>query len=597
MTDIVIVSIIIIATFALFISEKVRIDLVALILMTTLMLIGTIRPNFATFEEGLSGFSNEATITIAAMLVLSAGLIKTGAIHIIGRWVTYIERFGKNVTFLALLLIVGLVSAFINNSAAVAIFIPITLMISKSSKMSPSKLFIPISFISIVGGTCTLIGTSTNILVSSMATEHGLPGFDMFTLTPLGIIFFAVGFFYLYLFSARALPHRVSMMNLTTKYRIGNYLTEVVINSNSSLVGSTPLLSRIAEKYDISIIKIVRKEKTIWSGIRNTVLLTNDSLLVRGPIKAIIEMKNRENVSIKSEIKFADRDLTDSERMLAEGIISPKSNLVGLTLKQVNFRQQYGVFVLAIRKHGTTIHKKISKIRLEAGDTLLLQGRRGFIDRIAEQTQFIMLKELTFSPVKKNRALAAVAILGSVVILAASGIISILLASITGSILMILTGCLTMQEAYDSIDWLIIFLLAGVIPLGVVMEKTGTALFIAQSMIQLTQGLGPEVLLSTFYLLTTIFASIMSHNAAAVVLVPIGIATAGELNLNPMPFLIAITFAASSSLSTPFGYHTNLMVYGPGGYKFNDYVRLGAPLNIIFCLLASWLIPIFWPLK
>lgn len=592
MLDIILVCTIIVIALILFSTEKLRIDLVAIMIMVTLLLLGLVRENFVTPQEAISGLSNKATVTIGAMFVLSAGLLKTGAIS----WVSQkLMRFGgssESRIFLLLMITVGILSAFINNTAAVAVFLPITLAIAAQFRISPSILLIPLSYVSIVGGTSTLIGTSTNILVSSMSAQRGFGEFEMFELTKLGGIFFAVGLIYLY-FVARPLLARLT--GLTRKYRLKNYLTAVSVSKNSRLVGKTPVESRLNEQYDVIILEIRRNGQRFVSGLREITIEAGDFLLVRGAIDNILQMNEVEGLQIKSE-KFSDEDLTTDEIILTEAVISPSSSLIGRTLKESNFRFRYGVFVLAVRKHGDdeAVREKLGDIQLEAGDTLLIQGLNEIIDDLAGNPDFFIAQEKTLPEIRKKHAVYAVSIFALVVFLAAAGIMPILASALTGCVLMILSGCIKMQEAYDSIDWFIIFLLAGVIPLGIAMEKTGAAEYIAFSILALTKSFGPVAVISVFYFVTTVFASIMSHNAAVIILVPIGIASAAELNMNPMPFLMAITFAASSSLSTPFGYHTNLMVYGPGGYKFSDYITVGIPLNILFWILATIFIPLIW---
>ena len=596
MLDIVLVCTIVLITLVLFVSEKLRVDMIAILVMAMLMVIGVFRPGFLSPEEGISGFSNEATITIAAMFILSSGLVKTGAITTISHRLIQFGGDSELRLFMALMITAGLVSAFINNTAAVAVFLPITLTICKQHQISPSRLLIPLSYISIVGGTCTLIGTSTNILVSSMAADAGIGHFGMFELTRLGIVFFLFGLGYLVLFGKRLLPDRKPAEALTAKYQMGRYFTLLVIHKKSALVMKTPAECRLREKHDVTILEIHRGQERFLSGLRNLQLHEGDELLVSGSIQSIMEMKSVEGLDIRSQLKYADRDLDSDKVMLAEAIIAPSASLIGSTLRDANFRHRFGAFVLAIQKHGETIHEKIGKIRLDAGDSLLIQGPRDTVARLLENPIFLTLQELEVPPVRRHRAPLALAIIAAVVVLAGFEIVPILVSAIAGSVIMILTGCIRMREAYESIDWFVIFLLAGVIPLGIAMENTGTALFIADGILALSEGFGPFAIISVFYLLSTLFASIMSHNAAVILLVPIGLASAQEMGINAMPILMSITFAASSSLSTPFGYHTNLMVYGPGGYRFSDYLRVGIPLNVALWLLATFLIPWIWPL-
>lgn len=597
MTDIIIVCSIITTAFILFATDRIRVDIVAMGIMVTLIILGHFRPNFVTYDEGISGFSNRATVTVAAMFVLSAALVKTGAISLIGDRLIRISGNSETLIFICILLTAGLVSAFINNTAAVAVFMPIILMIARTYKLSPSKMLMPLSYVSIFGGTCTLIGTSTNILVSSMAADRGYPEFAMFELSKLGLIFFAIGFLYLFFIVRPVLPHRVKIGSLTSKYQLGSYLTSLIVTKDSPLVGKTPIESRINSRYDVTILDIIRNEQHIRVGIRDTSLREGDILLVRGSVDGFLAMKTAENVLIRSEAKFADQDLTSEDVTLAEAIIAPGSFLVGKTLKQADFRHKYGAFALAIRKHGKTIRKKVGHIRLAIGDTLLLQGRKGFIENLASDNNFLVLQELQVPNIRTEKALYALLIIGMVIALAALNVIPIMVSALLGCLLMLATRCLTIQEAYESVDWMVIFLLAGVIPLGIAMEKTGTAQFIAHGLIDLIKALGPFAVISAFYILTSIFTEVLSNNASAVVMVPIALASAEEMGMNATPFLMAVAFAASASFATPFGYQTNLMVYGPGGYRFSDYVKVGVPLNLLFWLIASLMIPLIWPLE
>jgi len=596
MFDIVLVCGIIVVFLVLFASEKLRVDLVALMLMVVLMLIGLFRDNFATPHEGISGFSNEATATIAAMFVLSAGLMKTGAINCVSQKLSRLGGDSQMRSFVLLMVTVAVISAFINNAAAVAVFIPITIKICRQYRVSPTKVLLPISFISIMGGTCTLIGTSANILASSIATEHGAGAFGMFELSKLGIIFFLIGLFYLIFVARRLLPDRVKNDDLEEKYALGGYLTNVIVDKRSSLVLTTPAESRLATRYDVTILGIVRNGDRIVSGIRDTKIHEGDILLVRGSIHNIMEMTSMEGMTIQSRDRFEDPEISGEDRVLAEGVLAPSSHLIGQTLRQADFRQKFGVFVLAMQKHGEVIRDNLGDFRLDAGDTLLLQGRKDFIENLIKDPSFLILQQLDMPTLRPQKALIAIACVAGVVLLAAFNVMPILVSAILGCVVMMLSGCIKLQEAYDAIDWFVIFLLAGVIPLGIVMEKTGAADFLAQWISQFAESLGPVGLISVFYLVATLFAAIMSHNAAIILLLPIGIASARGMDVDPRPFIMAITFAAASSLATPFGYHTNLMVYGPGGYKFSDFIKIGIPLNVILWITASLLIPVFWPL-
>lgn len=594
MLDITLVCAVIVIAFALFASERMRVDLVAMLILAALAVIGQFREGFLSLEEAFSGFSNEATLTIGAMFILSSGLTKTGAIGWISRKLTGFGGENQTRLFVLVIATAGVVSAFINNTAAVAIFLPIALGLARDHGVSQSKLLMPLSFASIVGGTCTLIGTSTNILVSSLAADNGLEPFSMFELSKLGIVFLGIGLVYLTFVARRILPDRAAT-SLTRKYAMGRYFTGLNIPADSPLVGKSAAEARLNELYDVTILEIIRGDTSLHSGLRDTKLEPGDLLLARGAYDGILEMKRQEKVLIRAEEKYADSSLTTKDSILLEGIVSPSSSLVGSTLQEADFRHLSGVFALAINKHGETLRDRVGKVRLDVGDTLLLQGRRGSVDHLVDKPYSLVLQTVDLPAVRFSKVAYAATIIALVVALAASGVTSILLASVVGCLLMVMTHCITLQEAYDAVDWFVIFLLAGVIPLGIAMHNTGTADLMARTLLDVTQSWGPTGVLSAFYLLTTIFASVMSHNAAAVVLVPIGIAAAHELGLDPRPFLMAVTFAASSSLATPFGYHTNLMVYVQGGYRFSDFLKVGIPLNLLLWMAATILIPIFWP--
>ena len=591
--DIILVSAIVVIALILFATEKIRVDLVAISLMVLLMLIGLFRDGFVTPKEAISGLSNKATVTIGAMFVLSAGMLKSGAMSWFSQKLVRLGGSSETRIFIVLMVACGLLSAFINNAITIAVFMPIALTIARQYNISASNLLMPLSFISIVGGTCTLIGTSTNILVSSMSAERGFGEFQMFTVTRLGIIFFIVGFIYL-LFIAK--PMLARMTGLTRRYRLQDYFTVVKVMPVCNLIGKTPLEAHINEKYKVMVIEVHRGGDQIVKNIRDVRIEEGDELLVQGTQEDIEHLNWSEGLMLKPE-KAPEEHLTDGGAVLSEAVISPNSTLVGRTIKRSNFRFKYGVFVLAIRKprDKDIVRENVGDAKLGVGDTLLIQGPREMIAELAGSPDFIITQETELPPLNKSKAIASVSIIALVIVLAATGIMPILASSLLGVVLMVFSRCLTMQEAYDSIDWFVIFLLAGVIPLGLTLEKTGATDYIALGLLAGTEQYGPMVVISIFYLVTTVFAAIMSHNAAVVILFPIAIAASQKIGMeSPLPFLMAITFAASSSLSTPFGYHTNLMVYGPGGYKFSDYIYAGLPLNIIFWILATLLIPVIW---
>ncbi|MBX3277251.1 MAG: SLC13 family permease [Acidobacteria bacterium] len=588
--DMIVVLGLVVISVVLFATERFPVDLVALMVLGTLMLTGMV-----TIQEGLSGLSNEATVTVAAMIVLSAGLAKTGAVSFIG---VGLNRIGKRSFWLALamiMVVVGAVSAFINNTAAVAIFMPIVLGLARELKASPSKLLMPLSFASMFGGVCTLIGTSTNILVNSIAVRNNQPAFGMFEFAPLGLIFFGAGALYLMLVGVRLIPARRGAEDLTESFGMGEYLTEIKLLREAASVGKKLSESPLVRELDIEVLEILRGDDRVILPGPETVLRAFDVLRVRADVAKINRLAERAGVELVGRTKWDDGALQSSEAALVEAIIAPGSPLVGQSLKSIRFRQRYDAVVLAIRQGGELRRANLDRVLLRAGDVLLLEARLEAVARLKERDDFVLVSEVGLPTYRRRQMIPALMIVAGVVACSALNIVPIVVGSLVGCVLMVLTRCLTLEESYQAVEWRVVFLLAGVLPLGIALEKTGAALFLSNSIVNTVGVWGPVAVLSAFYLLTSLLTETMSNNATAVLLAPIAIASAQSLGCSPRPFLLAVTFAASASFMTPVGYQTNTLIYGPGRYRFADFLRVGTPLNILYWLIASWLIPVFWP--
>ena len=573
----------------LFVTEKLPVDLVALLVMALLLVSGIITP-----AEGLSGFSNTATITVGAMFVLSAGLFKTGAVNFLGAFVNQIFKKSFLTAMLVVMCLVGVLSAFINNTPVIAIFLPILLGVAKDTKISASKILMPVSFASMFGGVCTLIGTSTNILVSSIAEKQGLPPFSMFEFAPLGLIMFAVGTAYMLLIGIKLIPERRGEGDLTETFALSEYLTEIILLPDALSVGREIKDAPLVHDLDIAILEIRRLEETIHLPTGEVVLQAGDVLLVRCDLEKIRVLQERTGVRLKPQAKWGDESISSEDYRLLEAVVSPNSALVGSTLKKSDFRENYGATVLAIRHRGRILREKLSETVLSAGDLLLIEIHRTRLNAFKRNDDFIVTSEKQTVEFRRGKVAIAAAIVAGVVLAASLNLAPIVVAAVLGAILLVLLGCITLDEAYQAIEWKIIFLLAGVLSLGVALEQSGAARLISSSVVSSVGIYGNVALVSAFYLLTVILTSAMSNNATGALLAPIAIATAATLGVNPQPFLMAVVFAASASFMTPVGYQTNTMIYGPGQYKFIDFVRVGTPLNVIFWLLATVLIPVFW---
>jgi di/tricarboxylate transporter len=587
--DIAIVLAVLALAVFLFVTEKLRVDLVALLVMALLLLSRIITP-----EQGISGFSNAATVTVASMFILSAGLFKTGAVSFLGDFVSRVFKNGFWIGIISVMIVVGFLSAFINNTPVIAIFLPILLGVAKETGFSVSKILMPVSFASMFGGVCTLIGTSTNILVGSIAEQSGLRPFTMFEFAPLGLMMFALGTAYLMFVGIRMIPERRGSGDLVEEFALSEYLTEIVLLPESDSVGKRIKDSSLARDLDLTILKIQREDHAINLPSANDVLQADDILLVRCDIEKIRALQEREGVKFKPQSKWEDENLTYENFRLVEAVIEPSSDLVRSTLQRSLFREKYGATVLAIRHKGKLLREKLSDTVLSAGDVLLVEVK---IDRLAtfkRSGDFIITSEMETTEFRRNKAILAISIVVGVVVAATMNIAPIVVTALIGAIALVLVGCITLEEAYAAIDWKIIFLLAGVLSLGVALDRSGAAQLLSSNMINYIGVLGPIALVSAFYFVTSILTETMSNNASAALLAPIAIATAQTLDVNAMPFLMAITFAASASFMTPVGYQTNTMIYGPGQYKFIDFVKVGSPLNLMFWILATIMIPIFW---
>jgi len=586
--DNILILAVVVSAMALFITEKLRIDLVALLVLVTLLVLGLIKP-----DQALTGFANPATGTVAAMFVLSAGLARTGLVDWVGRYLNRIAGKSSLQLVLLLCITIAVLSAFIVNTATVAIFIPIAIVLAQARRIPASRVLIPLSFASQFGGVCTLIGTSTNILVNSIAVTNGLRGFDLFEFAPLGLIMAGVGIVYLVVVSGWLLPKRRGDYQKLDKYRLVDYLTELRVKKKSAFINKTWTTLHKGDLKDIDLIKLIRGKKSIWQPTK-TKIVEGDILLLHGNAEKLIKM--RDNYGLAStDTAVNDKKLSPGDIQLIEALIPPQSVLVGRTLQSGQFSRRFGCKVLAVQRRSKVIRDRLSDIRFDGGDTLLLQCEEKDVKYIMRSDDLIITNELTDLHLRRNRSIIALAIMIGVVALAAFKVVPIFVAALIGAVGMVLSRCLSLEQAYKAIDWKVIFLLGGILPLGMALQQTGTAELLANSIIQPFVKLGPIYILAALYIITAVLTETMSNNAAAILLAPIALSVAVLLGVNPRPFLIAITFAASTSFATPIGYQTNTMIYAPGGYRFFDYTKVGAPLNLIFWLVAVLLIPVFWP--
>ena len=593
--DIAIVLGIISLMFFLFVKEIFPLDVTALLVLAIFLVFGHL-----TIEDAISGFSNQAVITIAVLFVLSHALQKSGILEYGVVRLNKLTERSKLLGLTVFLISVAFASAFVNNTAIVAIFIPITIRLAKKYNLSPSKLLIPLSYIAIMGGTLTLVGTSTNLLVNSIYVNTTMAEpLGMFEFSRYGIFILLIGLLYIIFAVPLILPSRTVTSSLTQSYHMGGYLTELYVSEESPLVGRTFMERDINKNYDITVLDIIREGQVISTNIRNTIIHPGDVLFVRGSLENFLRMKEVEKVTMLTDEKLTQAELIHDENTLVECLLTQQSELVGKSLMEINFRRRFGSFILAVRREGEILRRKIAHIILRSFDTLLVYGPREKIKELSDSGNFIVLGEIDATLQKNRFWWVSLAVVVSAVTLAALGMVPILKGALVGMILLMILRVISTNEAYQSINWQVIILIAALIPIGIVIQNSGTASWLAAAMNNAVNmfepALQPVVLVSLIYLVTMILTEMASNAATAIIMTPIALTAAAQMGLDPKPFIFSVCFAASASFITPIGYQTNLMVYGPGGYKFSDYVKVGLPLAITLWVMATYLIPIMWP--
>ena len=595
---------IVLATLVLFATEPVPVDITAIGVMVSLMLVGPVSGLVLPAplvdiapELGVSGFSNPATLTVLAMFVLSDGVQRTGIIQILGHHIGELTGEDEFRQLFATVGLVGPISGFINNTAAVAILLPMVNDLAHRGRTSPSKLLMPLSYASMFGGMLTVIGTSTNILASDLAERFLGEPFSMFEFTLLGVAVSIVGGIYLLTVGRWLIPERIPpQADLTEEFQLSDYLTEVVVRDDSPLVGQTVREGLSETPFDVDILQLIRGEQRLLEPLGPREIRAGDVFAVRTDRDTLVELLDIEGLDTLADIAVDEAELeAASERQnLVEVIVGPGSSLVGESLESATFRDRYDATVLAIRRGGALIRQRMDRLPLRVADTLLIQGPPEAIERIGRSRDFVAVQEIERPDVRRSKVPVAVAIVAGVVVAAAVGWLSIMVAALTGALLMVITGCLRPTEIYDAVRWDVIFLLAGVIPLGIALEQTGGAAFIAAGILTASAAMPAVVVLGLFYVVTALLTNVISNNAAVILMIPVAFDAAVQIDANPFSFILVVTFAASTAFMTPIGYQTNLFVYGPGGYRFTDFIRVGGPLQALFAVVTTIGIAVIW---
>jgi di/tricarboxylate transporter len=606
-----IVVAIVLGALVLFATEPVPVDITAIGVMVALLLVepvssvlaglGVIASDITLIDaqQGLSGFASPATLTVLAMFILSDGVQRTGVIHALGAQIASYTGSSESRQLGATIGLVGPLSGIINNTAAVAILLPMVSNLAHEGGTSPSKLLMPLSYASMLGGTLTLIGTSTNILASEIAARPEFLGrpLSMFEFTHLGVLVSLVGIVYLFTVGRWLLPARIDpTKDITEEFQLGDYLTEVVVREDSPLAGKSVAAGLRDAPFDVDVLQLVRDDEVFLEPLARKAIRPGDILVIRTDRDTLVDMLDAEGIDLLPDVTVDAEELeaAESEQNLVELVVAPGSSLVGDSLAGTRFRERYDATVLALRRGRQLIRQRLDHVALRVGDTLLVQATTNSIARFENNRDFILAGEIDRHDFRPRKMPIAVGIVLSVVILAALNVLPIVVAALAGALAMVLTGCLDPSEVYDAVHWDVIFLLAGVIPLGIAMETSGTADLLAAAIVDLGSVLPAIGVLALFYLVTALLTNVVSNNASVVLLLPVAFEAARAIDANPFAFLLAVMFAASTAFMTPVGYQTNLFVYGPGGYRFTDYLRVGAPLQLVLTAVTTLGIWWFW---
>ncbi|MBK9387003.1 MAG: SLC13 family permease [Planctomycetes bacterium] len=576
----------------LFLWNRLRLEVVGLLALVAVVLSGLV-----PLEVAVSGFANEALLTVAAMFVLSAALVRTGGADVLARLLGKLARGSELRLLAASLLLVMPLSAFVNNTPIVAVMIPVVLGLCREMGAAPSRLLMPISFASQLGGTLTLIGTSTNLLVAGLVVDLGLPALGLFDISlPAGALLL-VGALYLLTIGRWLCPERRSAADLVQRYELRDYLATLVVPAGSALAGQTLRQLGFQQRFGLQVLRIDSARRRLHAPGPDAELHEGDRLLVEGKAADIARVQEEQGLSLLAEkdMRVVENGDAGESARWCELLVAPRCRWINRRLSEADLPARFGAMVLGVQRAGSAIQVQLPRVRLQAGDLLLVQIRPSDLPRIHASGDFAVLGTVDVPTDRRAKLGIALAVLVSVVASSALGGIPILLAALLGCLVLFLTGCLTPEEAYAEIDWSVLILIATMLPLGVAMQKSGAAAWITEQVLSVAAPYGPAAALAGLYLLASLLTAVISNNAAAVVLTPIAVATGQELGVSPMPFVVAVMLAASNSFLTPIGYQTNTFVFGPGNYRFGDFVRVGGPLNLLLVLAAALVIPRFFP--
>ena len=585
------VTLILVVAMLLLITEKLPVDLTSIGIVVVLTITGILTPT-----EAIAGFASPAVITVGAMFLISKGMIRTGAVGFISQMVNRYSRGRPTLAVFLILVIVGTASAFINNTPVVVLFIPIILSLSCELDFSPSKVLIPVSYASILAGTCTLIGTSTNIIISDLSARHGFGSLGMFELSPLGVPIALLGIFFLIFAAPKLMPNMHNPVCELKDDEHRRYLAELQVPHGSRIIGENPE-SYFSQKYPgMEVLELIRYSHVFYPDRDAVKIAPDDLLLVKGSANNLVEILHDDTVELPMAEQGLNFEVEEKQALIVELIIPPQSSLLGERLATSRLRRDPDIHIIAIKRRELHYAEpKVKDIRLKIGDILLVRLPGSSLERLRGETDFIIVEDVHHEIEHKRLASRAFLIFGAMVAAAGTGLADILVCALAAAFLMVLTGCLQLRDAYRAMEGRVLLIIIAMIAMSAALEKTGTAQFYARAFLALFSGLSPVYVLSGVLLLTSVSTHVLSNNATAILLLPIAISAAQGLGVDPKPFIVAVCFGASACFATPIGYQTNLLVYGPGGYRFSDFFKLGIPLNLLVLMMGSLFIPLLWP--